>query len=370
MLPIITDLDWGREQLSIAFATQNLMIGLAAPFSGALAAYWGATKTVALGGVIFGLGILMMSQASEPATMFFGAGLMAGVGLSACGMPLILAFVSQVAPKNQRSSWVGITTACATGGQLMIVPLSQSLIIGYGWVIALLCLLILVGIIAPLALSISVDIPQSNDKTRDISIMHAIREAMGHRSFVLLTAGFFVCGFHVGFIAIHLPAYLVDRGASSTLGATALMLIALFNMVGAWYSGWLADRISKRYILCVIYLIRSVTLLVFILVPVGQMSVLIFASLIGLLWLSTVPPTSGLISQIFGIHYMGVLYGTIYLSHQLGSFLGVWSGGLIFDFIGDYKAIWIIAVVLGFSSALIHFPIDEKPVERLTKGIV
>ena len=367
MLPITSDLDWGREQLSVAFATQNLMIGLVAPFAGVLAVCWGAPRTVALGGVIFGLGILMMSQSSAPATMFFGAGIMVGFGLSACGLPVILAIISQVSPPKKRSVWVGIATACATGGQLMMVPLSQTLLISYDWVITLLCLSILTGIIVPLALSISTEIFPNSNKKVDISIAQAIREAAAHRGFMLLTAGFFVCGFHVGFIAVHLPAYIIDRGASSMIGATALMLIALFNMAGAAGSGWLADKISKKYLLCTIYLLRSLTIFIFILSPMGEITVLIFATLLGLLWLSTVPPTSGLVSQIFGTRYMGMLYGVVYLSHQLGSFMGVWSGGLIFDTIGDYKAIWIISIILGFFSALLHLPINDQPLKRLAK---
>ena len=367
MLPITSDLDWGREQLSVAFATQNLMIGLVAPFAGVLAVCWGAPRTVALGGVIFGLGILMMSQSSAPATMFFGAGIMVGFGLSACGLPVILTIISQVSPPKKRSVWVGIATACATGGQLMMVPLSQTLLISYDWVITLLCLSILTGIIVPLALSISTEIFPNSNKKVDISIAQAIREAAAHRGFMLLTAGFFVCGFHVGFIAVHLPAYIIDRGASSMIGATALMLIALFNMAGAWGSGWLAGRISKKYLLSTIYLLRSLIILAFVVLPMSELTVILFASLLGLLWLSTIPPTSGLVSQIFGTRYMGVLYGFVYLGHQVGSFTGVWLGGLIFDTTGDYVIIWVMAIALGLVSAGLHLPINDRPMEHLSK---
>ena len=367
MLPITSDLSWGRAELSVALATQNLMIGLVAPFAGALAAHWGAARTIALGGAVFALGILIMSQATAPAAMFAGAGLMAGLGLGACGLPLILACVSQVAPTQKRSVWVGITTASATGGQLTMLPLSQALITSYDWVFALLGLSILSGIIVPLALSMSSAEKVGARKDTNISIMEAIREAAVHRGFRLLTLGFFVCGFHVAFIAVHLPAYLVDNGASVTLGAKALMLIALFNMAGAWGGGWLAGRMSKKYLLSTIYLLRSLIILAFVVLPMSELTVILFASLLGLLWLSTIPPTSGLVSQIFGTRYMGILYGFVYLGHQVGRSTGVWLGGLIFDNAGDYVIIWVTAIALGLISAGLHLPINDRPMERLSK---
>jgi MFS family permease len=367
MLPITSDLGWGRETLSLSLATQNLMIGIAAPFAGALAARWGAPRTVALGGVVFGLGILVMSQSMTPAGMFAGAGLMAGIGLGACGLPLILATVAQVAPEANRSLWLGVATACATGGQLMVVPLTQSLLSDYDWVIALLVLSMLAGMIVPMAFSMSAAITPETGKDTDIDIGQAIREAAGHRGFLLLTTGFYVCGFHVAFIAVHLPSYLVDRGASPALGATALMLIAFFNMIGAWGSGWLSGRVSKKYILSTIYVVRSLIFLIFITLPMGPITVVVFAASIGLMWLSTVPPTSGLVAQIFGTRYMGMLYGVVYLSHQLGSFTGVWLGGLIFDATGNYDIIWRFAIGLGITSALLHLPINDRPVDRLSK---
>ncbi len=367
MLPITSDLGWGRETLSLSLATQNLMIGIAAPFAGALAARWGAPRTVALGGVVFGLGILVMSQSMTPAGMFAGAGLMAGIGLGACGLPLILATVAQVAPEANRSLWLGVATACATGGQLMVVPLTQSLLSDYDWVIALLVLSMLAGMIVPMAFSMSAAITPETGKDTDIDIGQAIREAAGHRGFLLLTTGFYVCGFHVAFIAVHLPSYLVDRGASPALGATALMLIAFFNMIGAWGSGWLSGRVSKKYILSTIYVVRSLIILIFITLPMGPITVVVFAASIGLMWLSTVPPTSGLVAQIFGTRYMGMLYGVVYLSHQLGSFTGVWLGGLIFDATGNYDIIWRFAIGLGITSALLHLPINDRPVDRLSK---
>ena len=358
MRPISDGLGWGREILSFALATQNLLIGLAAPFFGALADKWGPPKTLALGGVIFAVGIFTMSQATAPGIMFTGAGLMAGLGLGACGMPLILATVSQVAPSDKRSFWVGITTAFATGGQLLVVPASQSVIASIDWVTALLFLSVMAAMIVPIALSTAAVITPETGKDTTLNIHDALLEAWNHN-------GFFVCGFHVAFLAIHLPAYVHDRCSVPGLGATALMLIAFFNMIGAWSSGWLAGRYSKKYLLSSIYTARAAVMTAFVMIPTTETTVIVFACLIGLLWLSTVPATSGLVSQIFGLRYMGMLYGIVFLSHQLGAFLGVWLGGRVFDATGSYNAVWWLAIALGIASALIHLPINEKPVARL-----
>mgnify|MGYP006431734299 FL=1 len=367
MRPVSVDMGWEREVLSLALATQNLMIGLSAPFAGALAIRWGAPRTVALGGVIFGLGIFLMSQATSPEWMFGSAGLMAGAGLGACGLPLILAIVGQVAPEAKRSLWLGMATACATGGQLLIVPISQSLLLGYDWVLALIVLSLFAGLIVPMAFSMSGAVTKDTGQDTEISLGEALKEAGGHRGFIFLTAGFYVCGFQVAFIAVHLPAYLADQGASATLGATALMLIAFFNMIGSWASGWMGGRLSKKYLLSGIYVLRAMIIAVFIMLPVGPISVSIFAAAIGLLWLSTVPLTSGLVAQIFGTRYMGMLYGIVYLSHQMGSFSGVWLGGRLYDDTGSYDVVWWGAIALGLMSALLHLPINEKPLNRLSQ---
>ncbi|MBT6607451.1 MAG: MFS transporter [Rhodospirillaceae bacterium] len=368
MRPVSVDMGWGREVLSLALATQNLMIGLSAPFAGALAIRWGAPRTVALGGVKFGLGIFLMSQATSPGWMFGSAGLMAGAGLGACGLPLILAIVGQVAPEAKRSLWLGMATACATGGQLLIVPISQSLLLGYDWVLALIVLSLFAGLIVPMAFSMSGAVTKDTGQDTEISLGEALKEAGGHRGFIFLTAGFYVCGFQVAFIAVHLPAYLADQGASATLGATALMLIAFFNMIGSWASGWMGGRLSKKYLLSGIYVLRAMIIAVFIMLPVGPISVSIFAAAIGLLWLSTVPLTSGLVAQIFGTRYMGMLYGIVYLSHQMGSFSGVWLGGRLFDDTGSYDVVWWGAIALGLMSALLHLPINEKPLGWLNQN--
>jgi MFS family permease len=365
MRPISDGMSWGREVLSFALATQNLLIGLTAPFFGALADKWGPSKTLALGGALFACGIFTMSQATTPGMMFTGVGVMAGIGLGACGMPLVLATVSKVAPAEKRGTWVGFTTAFATSGQLLVVPASQSIIAEVDWVTALLFLSVMAAMIVPMALSTSGAITKETGKDTNINIREALSEAWQHNGFRLLTVGFFVCGFHVAFLAVHLPAYIHDRCSVPGLGATALMLIAFFNMIGAWSSGWLGGRYSKKYLLSGIYAARAVVMTAFVVIPTTPTTVVVFACLIGLLWLSTVPATSGLVSQIFGLRYMGMLYGIVFLSHQLGAFMGVWLGGRVFDAAGSYDAVWWVAIALGVTSALIHLPINEKPVARL-----
>ncbi|MCG8648809.1 MAG: MFS transporter, partial [Pirellulales bacterium] len=365
MNPISSDMGWGREVLSFALATQNLMIGIAAPVAGAIADRWGAPRTVALGGIVFAAGILVMSLASSPLGMFAGAGLMAGAGLGACGLPLILTVVGQVAPPEKRSLWLGIATATATGGQLAVVPFSHVLLSDFDWMFALMALSIMAGLIVPMAYSMRGAITEETGKDTAIGLADAVREAFGHRGFILLTAGFYVCGFQVSFIAVHLPAYLTDQGASAAMGATALMLIAFFNMIGSWGSGWMGGLWAKKYLLSGIYLGRSAVILAFLLVPVSGFSAIAFAAAIGFLWLATVPLTSGLVAQIFGTRHMSMLYGVVFASHQVGSFFGAWLGGYYFDTLGSYDVVWWISIVLGLLAALIHWPIADQPVGRL-----
>ncbi|MDH5748535.1 MAG: MFS transporter [Rhodospirillales bacterium] len=368
MRPVTLDLDWGREPLSMAFAVQNIIIGLSAPLAGALADKWGAPRTVALGGALFSAGVFFMSQSTTPAMMISSGGILAGIGLGACGLPLVLAVVSRVAPPARRSLWLGVVTSAATGGQLLIVPFNQAMISGYGWVPALIMVAVLAGLIVPLAFSMSGGVTAETGRDTEINMGEALSEAFRHRSLRLLTLGYFVCGFQILFIAAHLPAYLGDKGASPEMGAMALMLIALFNMLGSWLSGWLGGKYPKKYLLSSIYLLRSISIAAFFLLPLSPVTLTLFASVIGLLWLSTVPLTTGLVAQFFGVRYMGVLYGFVYLSHQLGSFTGVWLGGLLFDLTGSYDAIWWMAIALGVVSALLHLPINDRPVERLSRA--
>ena len=365
MRPISLDMGWGREMLSLALATQNLMVGVAAPFAGALAMKWGVSRTIMLGGLLFAAGIFSMSQATTPAGMLIGGGFFAGVGLSSCGLPLILSVVGQIAPEEKRSMWLGTVTASATLGQLLIVPASQSMLSDYEWVTSLLVLSAMAGMIVPIAWAMSAATAGVSRIGGEQSIRAALAEAGGHRGFWLLTIGFYVCGFQVMFIGVHLPAYLVDVGASPAMGAAALMTIALFNMVGAWTFGWLGGRYRKKFLLSLLYTGRSFAIIAFLNAPVSDASILLFSASVGLLWLGTVPLTSGIVAQIFGVRHMAMLFGIVYFSHQLGSFSGVWLGGRLYDATGSYDAIWWIAIALGFITALVHMPIDDRPLERV-----
>lgn len=368
MRPISMDMGWGRETLSLALAIQVLLIGAAAPFAGMLADRWGAPKIIMIGGALFASGVFLMAQSTTPAGMIAAGGLLAGIGFGACGFPLILAAVGQVAPKAKRSLWLGIVSAGGISGQLVIIPLSQFLISTYDWVFALTALALVAGIVIPLAYATSGAISKTTGKDTDMDLASALREAAGHPGFWLLTAGFYVCGFQVQFLGIHLPAYLVDQGLSANFGASTLMLIAFCNMLGASFFGYLGGRFSKKKLLSGIYMGRAIVIYVFISQPVTPTTVIVFATAIGLLWLCTIPLTVGLVAQMFGVRYMAVLYGITFFSHQLGSFTGVWFGGWLFDTSGSYAAIWWWLIALGVVASLLHMPINERPVPRLQQA--
>jgi MFS family permease len=365
MRPITLDLGWTRETLAATFATQVLLIGVLAPLAGALADRWGPGRTIMLGGLLYTLGIGVMAGATSPETMFVGGALLAGAGLSACGLPLALAVVGRVAPEERRSLWLGIAAAASTLGQLVLIPLTQYLISGAGWRSALVMLTGLVALTIPLAALVARTSHDSLSLRADQTLRDALREARGHRGYILLTIGFFVCGFHVQFIAIHLPAYIADQGLAPGLAATALIVIAVGNALGAWLAGWLGGIVPKNYLLSSIYLGRAIVFAVFISVPISEASVLVFSALLGMLWLSTIPLTSGIVAQVFGPRYMATLYSIVYMSHQMGSFTGVWLGGRVFDTTGSYDVIWWLTVLLGVVAAILHLPIDVRPLARL-----
>lgn len=362
---ISVDLGWGRGSYSFAIATQNLMLGLFAPFLGALAdRLWGPAKTIMTAALFYGAGVFLMSQSTSPEAMLGSAGFLAGLGLAGVGLPMLLAIVGQVAPEKSRSTWLGIVTAGGTAGQMVVVPLSQGLIDTFGWATALLVMSIAIGFIVPLAASLA---PASAnlDRKSGQSLGNALTEARTHWGYILLITGFFVCGLQVQFIATHLPAFLKDNGADGYLAATAISVIGLFNMIGTWVAGWLGGKFRKKYLLSVIYFGRSLAILVFVFLPINEVTVIGFAAVMGLLWLSTVPLTSGIVAQVFGTRYMATLYGIVFLSHQLGSFAGVWVGGLVYDATGSYEMFWWVAIIAGLAAALIHWPINDQPVERL-----
>jgi len=364
MRPITLDLGWGRETLSLIFGIQALLNGLAAPFAGAVADKWGTGRTVLTGGLLYLVGLIIMSESSTLSSMLIGGGLLVGMGISACGLPVMLAAVGKIAPDEKRSMWMGIVTAGATAGQLVTIPLLSHLISSRGWNSALFIIALCFLIIIPLALCIGWASHPTRSGKQNQSLGQAISEARRHSGYVLLSLGFFVCGFQVQFVASHLPAFIADEGLSQQLGATALVVIAVSNMIGAWTAGYLGDKKRKKYLLTSIYLFRTFILASFVLLPVTETSVLVLCALLGFFWLATVPLTSGLIVQMFGLQYMATLYAIVYLGHQFGNFMGAWLGGRIFDSTGSYDMVWWIAVGLGLIAAALHAPIDDRPVTR------
>jgi len=365
MQPISLDVGWGREVFAFALALQNLMWGLAQPFAGAFADRYGSGRVVVIGSLIYALGVYLMAETSGAWQMHLGAGFLIGFGLSATSFAVVLAAVGRVVSPDRRSLAFGFTTAIGSFGQFAMVPLGQSFLEAHGWSTALLLLATCSLLMMPLAAGLTRRRAESvvPEPTAQ-NVGAALREAAGHTGYRYLTIGFFVCGFQVSFIAVHLPAYLVDAGIDASIGAWALSLVGLFNVVGSLLCGYLGGRYSKKNVLSMLYLGRALVITVFLIVPVSVTSTLLFASVMGVLWLGTVPLTSGLVAQIFGMRHMGTLFGVVFLSHQLGSFVGVWLGGYLYDATGTYDVVWWIAIALGVAAAILHWPIDERSVDR------
>lgn len=361
--PMTSDLGWGREIFAFAVALQNLLWGISQPIAGAIADRYGFGRVIAVGGLLYAAGVSLMAYSTDPIWFSFSAGVLIGLALSGTSFSVVLAAFARAVPAEKRSMALGVGTAAGSLGQFLLVPLGQAFLSTYGWSTALLLLgatsLIMIPLAVPLVTTTK---PMKHD---DQSLRDAIRQASGHSSYWYLTCGFYVCGFQVAFIAAHLPAYLSDFGLAPELGAWAIALVGLFNVIGSFSAGILGGRYSKKYLLSGIYVARSVVIALFVISPPTTVSTLIFAALIGILWLSTVPLTSGLVGQMFGVRYMATLFGAVFFSHQLGSFCGVWLGGALFDATGAYHTIWWISVALGLMSALLHWPIDERPVTRL-----
>ncbi len=369
MVPISDDLGWGRQTFGFAMAMQNLIWGASQPFAGAIADRWGPGRVVAGCGVLYVLGMLVMAGAATPLGMTLGTGIIIGMALSGTGFPVILAVIGRSVPEEKRSLYLGLGAAGGSSGQVLMVPVAHGLLGAMDWTGALLLLAAMAVVMVPLAAALAGDPDRGaglSPAARKQTIGEAIREAGGHRGYWLLNAGFFVCGFHVAFIATHLPAFITDKGLAAGYGTAALALVGFGNIIGSWLSGVLGGRYSKRYLLSSLYFARAVVFFVFIMTPVTPASVVIFSFALGLLWLSTVPLTSGLVAQIFGPRYMATLFGIVFFSHQIGSFLGAWLGGYFYDLTGSYDVVWWLSVALGVFSGLVHWPIDERPVARLT----
>jgi MFS family permease len=362
MQPMTQDLGWSREAFSFAIALQNLMWGLGGPVTGWIADRWGAGRVVFACGLMYAAGVALMAQATTPAQFIVAAGLLVGLGLSGTTFSVIYGAIGRAIPPERRATALALVGAAGSFGQFILVPVGQYFIGSAGWLASLLGLAAAAALMVPLALGAA----EAKQPAHGISQSagEAVREAFGQRSFWLLTLGYFVCGFQVVFIGAHLPSYVLDKGLSANTGMLALALIGLFNIFGTYGFGMLGGRMSKKLLLSGIYLTRSVFIVAFLLVPISPASVAVFAAAMGFLWLGTVPLTNGLVAQIFGVRYLAMLSGFVFFSHQVGSFLGVWLGGLLFDKTGSYNIVWMICIALGLVAALLNLPVDERPMAR------
>jgi MFS family permease len=361
--PMSAEFGWGREVFAFSIALQNLVWGLAQPFTGALADRLGAKRTIIVGGVLYAIGLALMGLADSPWSLSLSAGLLIGLGLSGTSFSVILGAIGRAVPVEKRSMAMGIASAAGSFGQFAMLPGTLGLIGWLGWSSALLVLGLLVALIVPLAGMIK-DHPLpvvGHEQT----LGEAVREACGHSGFWLLSLGFFVCGFQVVFIGVHLPAYLVDQHLPAVVGTTVLALIGLFNVFGTYFSGWLGGRMSKPRLLSALYLARAVVIAAFVMAPLTTWSAYAFGIAMGLLWLSTVPLTNGTVATLFGVRNLSMLGGIVYLFHQIGAFLGGWLGGYLYDQTGSYDLVWQISILLSLMAAALNWPVREQPVARL-----
>ncbi|MCP3459837.1 MFS transporter [Bradyrhizobium sp. CCGUVB23] len=365
--PMSHEFSWGRDVFGLAIAVQNLVWGLGQPFAGAIADRFGLFRVMCVGAVLYAGGLLLMRYSSTPLSLNVGAGVMVGFGLAGCSFNLVLSAFSKLLPAEKRGLALGAGTAAGSFGQFLFAPVGVALIDNFGWQQALTVFAGLMLLIIPLSFALSTPQVASSSGTPaadEQSFTKALAEAFGHRSYVLLVLGFFTCGFQLAFITVHLPAFLVDRGISTQVGGWVIAAIGLFNMMGSLSVGWLQNYLPKRYILSTIYFIRALATLAFISFPITPFSAIAFGAVSGLMWLSTVPPTSALVALMFGTRWLATLYGFAFVSHQVGGFLGVWLGGIVFERFGSYTPIWWLSILFGVLSALINLPIVEKPVQR------
>lgn len=363
-IPLSAEHGWSREVFSFAVALQNLLWGLGQPFAGALADRFGTVRVLCIGALLYAAGQILMAYAATPGTFTLTAGVLIGFGLSGCSFNVVLGAFAKLLPESKRGIAFGAGTAAGSFGQFLFPPVGSALIDILGWNQTSVIFGITVLLVLPLAIPLSTRSLAPARQGPSQSIGQALAEAFRHRSYVLLVIGFFTCGFQLAFITAHMPAYLRDLGLPAWVGGWTLALIGLANAAGSLGSGWLCSRVSKRYLLAFIYTVRSVAIVVFMLLPPSPATSLCFGLVMGLMWLSTVPPTSSLIAVMFGSRYLTMLYGFAFLSHQVGGFIGIWLGGVLFESTGSYAVVWWISAALGIASALINLPIVEKPVER------
>jgi MFS family permease len=371
LTPMSSDNGWGREVFALSVAMQTLLYGAAQPFSGALADCFGTVRVVIVGALLYAAGIYMMAHATTPGELYLSSGVVIGFGLSGCSFNLIISSFGKLLPESWRSFSFGLGTASGSFGQFLFSPLGVYLIQAFGWRTTLEIFAGLLLLIIPLAIAVAT--PRQDEAAQagttqetgtSQNYKQALSEAFGHRSYILLVLGFFTCGFQLGFVTLHLPSYLVDRGLSAEIGGWTLGVIGLFNIVGAILSGWLGGRMPKRYILSFIYFARAGAVVFLIMLPPSPVVTLLYGAVTGLLWLSSVPPTSGLVALMFGTRWLAMLFGIAFFSHQVGGFLGVYLGGVLFERTGSYDIVWWLSVLFGVISAVINLPIVEKPVAR------
>ncbi len=366
LTPMSSAHGWGRDVFALALAIQMLLWGAAQPLAGAIADRFGAMPVLSAGALLYALGLASMAYAATPTMLHLTAGVVIGFGLAGASFTIVIGAFGRLMPPQWRSIAFGIGTASGSFGQFLFSPLTVALIDQFGWQHTLVIFAAVVLLIVPLSLALAArsEAPAAGAAAQQ-SVTQALAEALGHGSYVLLVLGFFTCGFQIFFVAVHLPAYLLDRGLPAWTGGWALAVIGLFNIIGAVGAGWLSAAMPKRYILSLIYFARAVAILVYIMLPPSALATLVFSAVLGLLWLSTVPPTSGLVVVMFGTRWLAMLFGFAFFSHQVGGFLGVWLGGVLFERTGSYDAVWWLSILFGLLSAAINLPIVEKPVVRL-----
>ncbi|MCF2917605.1 MFS transporter [Pseudoalteromonas sp. Cn5-37] len=368
MAPISDEFGYGREVFAFALALQNLWWGLSQPFAGALADKYGTCKTVIVGALLYAGGLYVTASSNSILSLNLGAGLLMGMGIAATGFGVVLPAMAKMVSPDKRAFALGLGSAAGSAGQLIFVPVAQDFIAAYGWSNALM---LLAGGALLMALMAGV-FKENTDPEQMLqpitvkqTVKEALNEALSYPHYWLIVIGFFVCGFQLAFITVHMPAFLSDRGFTANVAVASLALIGLFNIFGCLVSGAWSGKYSKKNLLTLIYALRAIAIALFMLLPMTETSVILFSILTGFLWLATVPPTSGLVAQLFGLPHMGLLYGIVFLSHQLGSFSGVWLGGYLYDLTGSYDVVWWSACVIALVTAAIHVFIDERPVERL-----
>jgi predicted MFS family arabinose efflux permease len=365
-LPILQDTGWDRTTFGMAMALQNLFWGMGQPLFGVIADKFGAWRVLATGAALYAAGLVVMAIAPSPAWLHIGGGVLIGLGVAACSFGVVLASIARLVSPEKRSFAFGLGTAAGSAGMFVFAPISQGLIDTLGWSDSLVAIGAIMLIIPLLAIPL-----RGNSSTSKFAAVEfeqtvgaALREAFASKGYLLLTSGFFVCGFQVAFITAHFPAYINDLGIASRWAVVAISLIGFFNIIGSLASGIIGQHYSKPIFLSLIYIARSVAFTVFLLTPVSPTTVVVFSIVIGILWLSTVAPTNALVAVMFGTRYLGMLGGIVFFSHQVGSFLGVWMGGFLYDATGSYDVVWWLGVALGIFAAIVHWPIREEPVQR------